>query len=155
MPLSESPLLSVRNLQITFDTEQGPVAAVENLSFDLNAGEVLGLVGESGCGKSVTALSIMALLPNPPGRVSGGEILFQGADLLKKSRRQMRRTRGKLISMIFQEPLTSLNPVFTIGDQLIETVRWHEAMGTAAARRRAVEMLDKVGIPSPAARLDD
>jgi oligopeptide/dipeptide ABC transporter ATP-binding protein len=155
MPSPEPTLLSVRDLKVTFDTEQGPVAAVENLSFDLHAGEVLGLVGESGCGKSVTALSIMGLLPNPPGRVSGGEILFQGADLLKKSRREMRRTRGKLISMIFQEPLTSLNPVFTIGDQLVETVKWHEAMGTAAARRRAVEMLDKVGIPSPAARLDD
>jgi peptide/nickel transport system ATP-binding protein/oligopeptide transport system ATP-binding protein len=155
MPASEPALLSVRNLTIAFDTEQGPVAAVENLSFDIRAGQVLGLVGESGCGKSVTALSIMGLLPNPPGRVSGGEILFQGADLLKKSRREMRRTRGKLISMIFQEPLTSLNPVFTIGDQLVETVKWHESMGTAAARRRAVEMLDKVGIPSPAARLDD
>jgi peptide/nickel transport system ATP-binding protein/oligopeptide transport system ATP-binding protein len=155
MPPSEPALLSVRDLKITFDTEQGPVAAVENLSFDLRAGEVLGLVGESGCGKSVTALSIMGLLPNPPGRVSGGEILFQGADLLKKSRREMRRTRGKLISMVFQEPLTSLNPVFTIGDQLVETVKWHESMGGAAARRRAVEMLDKVGIPSPAARLDD
>jgi peptide/nickel transport system ATP-binding protein len=121
MPPLEPALLSVRDLKITFDTEQGPVAAVENLSFDLRAGEVLGLVGESGCGKSVTALSIMGLLPNPPGRVSGGEILFQGADLLKKSRREMRRTRGKLISMVFQEPLTSLNPVFTIGDQLVET----------------------------------
>jgi oligopeptide/dipeptide ABC transporter ATP-binding protein len=155
MPSSQPALLSVRNLKITFDTEQGPVTAVDDLSFDLDAGEVLGLVGESGCGKSVTALSIMGLLPDPPGRVSGGEILFQGADLLKVSRREMRRTRGKRISMVFQEPLTSLNPVFTIGDQLVETVKWHESMGAAAARRRAVEMLDKVGIPSPAARLDD
>ena len=152
---SEPALLSVRNLSIKFATEQGAVTAVDDLSFDLGAGEVLGLVGESGCGKSVTALSIMGLLSTPPGRIGGGQILFEGQDLLTKSRRDMRRIRGSRISMIFQEPMTSLNPVFTIGDQLIETIRWHEWIGPAAARRRAVEMLDKVGIPSPAQRLDD
>ena len=152
---SEPVLLSVRNLSVMFATEQGPVTAVDNLSFDLGAGQVLGLVGESGCGKSVTALSILGLLPSPPGRIGGGQILFEGENLLAKSRREMRRIRGSQISMIFQEPMTSLNPVFTIGDQLIETIRWHERMGSAAARRRAVEMLDKVGIPSPAQRLDE
>jgi peptide/nickel transport system ATP-binding protein/oligopeptide transport system ATP-binding protein len=152
---SEPALLSVRNLSVMFATEQGPVTAVDDLSFELAAGEVLGLVGESGCGKSVTALSIMGLLPNPPGRIGGGQILLEGENLLAKSRREMRRVRGSKVSMIFQEPMTSLNPVFTIGDQLIETIRWHERMGSTAARRHAVEMLDKVGIPSPAQRLDE
>jgi len=119
------PLLSVRGLTIEFGTDQGPARAVDDLSFDLRAGEVLGIVGESGSGKSVTALSIMGLLPQPPGRVTAGEILFEGSDLLKKPPSEMRKIRGNDISMIFQEPMTSLNPVFTIGDQLTEAVRWH------------------------------
>ena len=150
-----APLLSVRGLRVQFGTDQGPATAVDGLSFDLHAGEVLGIVGESGSGKSVTALSIMGLLPTPPGRVAGGEILFEGEDLLKKSRSDMRKIRGGAISMIFQEPMTSLNPVFTIGDQLTEAVRWHERVGMAAARDRAIEMLQKVGISSPARRLED
>jgi oligopeptide/dipeptide ABC transporter ATP-binding protein len=152
---STSPLLSVRGLKVAFSTEQGPAPAVDDVSFDVNPGEVLGIVGESGSGKSVTALSIMGLLPTPPGRVTGGEILFQGEDLLKKSRTEMRKIRGGAISMIFQEPMTSLNPVFSIGDQVSEAIRWHENLGPAAARDRAVEMLIKVGIPSPQRRLDD
>ncbi len=153
--ISTPPLLSVRGLRIEFGTDQGPARAVDDLSFDLNAGEVLGIVGESGSGKSVTALSIMGLLPTPPGRVTAGEILFEGEDLLRKSRNDMRKIRGNEISMIFQEPMTSLNPVFTIGDQLTEAVRWHERVSMATARDRAIEMLSKVGIPSPERRLAD
>jgi len=152
---STSPLLSVRGLKVAFSTEQGPAPAVDDVSFDVKPGEVLGIVGESGSGKSVTALSIMGLLPTPPGRITGGEILFQGEDLLKKSRTEMRKIRGGAISMIFQEPMTSLNPVFSIGDQVSEAIRWHENLGPAAARDRAIEMLTKVGIPSPQRRLDD
>ena len=152
---STPPLLSVRGLRIEFGTDQGPAKAVDDLSFDLSAGEVLGIVGESGSGKSVTALSIMGLLPTPPGRVTAGEILFEGEDLLRKSQNDMRKLRGNEISMIFQEPMTSLNPVFTVGDQLTEAVRWHERVGMAAARDRAIEMLGKVGIPSPERRLND
>jgi oligopeptide/dipeptide ABC transporter ATP-binding protein len=152
---AETPLLSVRNLRVGFDTEQGPVTAVGGLSLDLKQGEVLGLVGESGCGKSVTALSILGLLPTPPARVLGGEILFEGTDLLKSSIANLRRIRGKRIAMIFQEPMSSLNPVFTIGDQLTETIRHHEGIGRSDAQRRAIKMLDTVGIPAAASRLDD
>jgi len=150
-----TPLLSVRNLRVGFDTEQGPVTAVGGLSLDLKQGEVLGLVGESGCGKSVTALSILGLLPTPPARVLGGEILFEGTDLLKSSIANLRRIRGKRIAMIFQEPMSSLNPVFTIGDQLTETIRHHDGVGRADAQRRAIKMLDTVGIAAAASRLDD
>ena len=154
-PATTPPLLSVRDLRIDFGTERGAVTAVDGISFDLKAGEVLGLVGESGCGKSVTALAIMGLLPNPPGRIAGGQILFAGRDLVTTSRAQMRRIRGQRISMIFQEPMTSLNPVYTVGNQLTETIRWHESVSRKAARDRAVEMLVKVGIPSPRQRLDE
>ena len=150
-----TPLLSVRNLRTVFGTMQGEVTAVDDVSFDVVPGEVLGIVGESGSGKSVTALSIMGLLPQPPGRVAGGEILFEGRDLLKLSPGALRQMRGSAIGMIFQEPMTSLNPVFTIGDQISETVRVHERIGAQAARNRAIEMLEKVGIPSPARRIDD
>ncbi len=148
-------LLAVRNLRIGFDTEQGPITAVDDVSFDLKAGEVLGLVGESGCGKSVTALSILGLLPTPPARILSGEILFEGVDLLKTDIGALRRIRGKRIAMIFQEPMSSLNPVFTVGDQLMETIRRHEGIGRAEAQRRAIKMLDTVGIPAAAKRLDD
>ncbi len=149
------PLLSVRNLRTVFGTMQGDVTAVDDVSFDVAPGEVLGIVGESGSGKSVTALSIMGLLPQPPGRVVGGEILFEGRDLLKLPKSEMRRLRGSAIGMIFQEPMTSLNPVFSIGDQITETIRVHERIGAAAARARGIEMLEKVGIPSPQRRIDD
>jgi peptide/nickel transport system ATP-binding protein/oligopeptide transport system ATP-binding protein len=153
--MAAQPLLSVRNLRTVFGTMQGDVTAVDDVSFDVAPGEVLGIVGESGSGKSVTALSIMGLLPQPPGRVAGGEILFEGRDLLKLPKSEMRRMRGSAIGMIFQEPMTSLNPVFTIGDQITETIRVHERIGAAAARVRGIEMLEKVGIPSPQRRIDD
>jgi oligopeptide/dipeptide ABC transporter ATP-binding protein len=149
------PLLSVRNLRTEFSGEDGRFAAVEDVSFDLDEGEVIGIVGESGSGKSVTALSILRLIPEPPGRIAEGRILFDGQDLLELSERRMRRIRGSRISMIFQEPMTSLNPVFTIGDQIVETIRFHERVGRRAARDRAVEILDRVGIALPAQRLDE
>ena len=154
-PATDPPLLSVRDLRIDFDTEQGPITAIDGVSFDVRAGEVLGLVGESGCGKSVTALSILGLLPVPPARVTGGEIRFDGTNLLAERRAAMRAVRGKRIAMIFQEPMSSLNPVFTVGDQMTETIRRHERVGRSEARRRAAAMLDKVGIPAATSRLDD
>ncbi len=148
-----APLLSIRDLRIDFATEHGPITAVDGISLDVRPGEVLGLVGESGCGKSVSALAVMGLLSVPPARVAGGQILFEGRDLLKASTFEMQRLRGRRMSMIFQEPMSSLNPVISIGDQLIETVRWHERLSRRAAQDRAIEMLDKVGIPSPAGRM--
>lgn len=150
-----APLLSVRNLRTHFITEDGEVPAVDGVSFDLSAGETLGIVGESGSGKSVTSLSIMRLIPTPPGRIAGGEILFNGEDLLKKSPAEMRKIRGNDISMIFQEPMTSLNPVFTIGDQIMEAIILHQKLSKKDARDRAIEMLRLVGIPSPEQRVDE
>jgi peptide/nickel transport system ATP-binding protein/oligopeptide transport system ATP-binding protein len=148
-------LLSVANLTTAFRTGSGEAAAIEDISFDLQEGEILGIVGESGSGKSVTALTIMGLLPSPPARVLTGSVTFLGQDLLRLSDAAMRRVRGAGIAMVFQEPMTSLNPVFTIGEQVIETIRAHEAMSQRALFARAVEMLEKVGIPSPAARMTD
>ena len=124
--MTATPLLQVRGLQTYFKTEAGIAKAVDGVSFDIQAGEVLGLVGESGSGKSVTALSILRLIPDPPGKIAGGSIVFKGKDLLKLSWEEIRHIRGKEISMIFQEPMTSLNPVFTIGMQLMEDVLEHE-----------------------------
>jgi len=149
-----APILSVRDLTTELATERGRFVAVDGVSFDLYPGEVLGIVGESGCGKSMTALSILGLVPQPPGRITGGRVLFEGRDLLRLPERELQRIRGAAISMIFQEPTTSLNPVFTIGDQIAETLRRHERLGRRAARARAVELLAKVGIPAPAERLD-
>ena len=149
------PLLAVRNLRTEFSGDDGTFAAVEDVSFDLEAGEVIGIVGESGSGKSVTALSILGLIPDPPGRITRGSITFDGQELLGLAERRMRRIRGADIAMIFQEPMTSLNPVITIGDQIVETIRFHERLGRKAARDRAVEMLDRVGIALPAQRLDE
>jgi oligopeptide/dipeptide ABC transporter ATP-binding protein len=148
-------LLEVRGLRTEFRTEDGGFAAVDGVSFELAPGEVLGIVGESGSGKSVTALSILRLIPSPPGRITKGEILFEGKDLLSLSERQMRAIRGGDISMIFQEPMTSLNPVFNIGEQIIETIRHHESVSKRMALERAVELLDLVGIPSPRERLSE
>ncbi len=148
-------LLSVRDLRVLFGTEHGEIAAVDDIGFDLAPGEILGVVGESGSGKSVTALAIMGLLPKPPSRIGQGTIHFQGQDLLQLGERDMRGIRGPGIGMIFQEPMTSLNPVFTIGDQLMETVRVHQRLGPKEQRERAVEMLARVGIALPARRLDD
>ncbi len=153
--ISNAPLLSVRNLTTVFATRKGEVRAVDDVSFDLGKNEVLGIVGESGSGKSVTALSILGLLPQPPGRVAGGEVVFEGRDLLQMPESQVQKIRGGDISMIFQEPMTSLNPVFSVGDQIMETIRVHEKLGSKAVRERAIEMLAKVGIPSPERRIDD
>src|SRR5262249_19486933 len=147
-------LLSVSNLRVVFGSGRGELPAVDDVGFEVAEGEVLGIVGESGSGKSVTALSIMGLLPRPPARVAGS-IRFEGAELLGLSERGMQRVRGPGIGMIFQGPMTSLNPVFPIGDQLMETVRVHERIGKAAQRERAIGMLTKVGIAEPVRRLRD
>jgi oligopeptide/dipeptide ABC transporter ATP-binding protein len=148
-------LLQVRDLTTAFRTGSGEVTAVENISFSLEKGEVLGIVGESGSGKSVTALAIMGLLPRPPARILGGSIQFENRDLLQLSDRAMQRLRGPGIAMVFQEPMTSLNPVFTIGEQIMETIRAHQPLSQKATYARAVEMLEKVGIPSAIARMAD
>ena len=146
-------LLEVRDLQTHFFTQGGVVKAVDGVSYDLEAGETLGLVGESGCGKSVSALSIMRLIPDPPGKTVGGEVIFDGQDLLKLPDDQMRRVRGKQISMVFQEPMTSLNPVLSIERQLTESLELHLGMSKAEARREAVRRLEQVGIPDPERRI--
>jgi oligopeptide/dipeptide ABC transporter ATP-binding protein len=148
-------LLEVRGLTTAFATGHGEVTAIEDVSFSLDEGEVLGIVGESGSGKSVTALTIMGLLPQPPARIIAGNVRFDGNDLTRLPDTRMQKIRGPGIGMVFQEPMTSLNPVFTIGDQVMETVRAHERIGTAALRARTLEMLERVGIPSAARRLDD
>ncbi len=148
-------LLEVRNLTTAFRTERGEITAIEDVSFDLDEGEILGIVGESGSGKSVTALTIMGLLPQPPARIVGGSVRFAGELLTGASERRMEAIRGQGIGMVFQEPMTSLNPVFTIGEQIMETIRAHERVSSAEQRRRAIAMLDKVGIPSAARRLED
>ncbi len=149
------PLLALRDLRTHFFTDAGVVRAVDGVSFEIHAGETLAVVGESGSGKSVTSLSILRLIAEPPGRIVGGAITFRGADLTKKSQAEMRRIRGKEISMIFQEPMTSLNPVFTCGEQIVEAVMLHEKADRAAARQRAIEMLQLVGIPLPEQRVDE
>jgi len=148
------PLLEVRGLKTRFSVEEGSVLAVDDVSFSLPPGGTLGVVGESGCGKSVTALSVMRLVPDPPGRVVAGEIRFKGRDLLALPEQEMRRIRGNQISMIFQEPMTSLNPVYTVGEQIGEPARVHQGLDRKQAKARAVEMLHQVGIPAPEQRVD-
>jgi oligopeptide transport system ATP-binding protein len=149
------PLLTVQDLRTYFFTRAGVVRAVDGVSFDLQRGETLGIVGESGSGKSVTALSIMRLIPSPPGRIVGGRIIFDGRDLLALNKGELRRLRGSAISMIFQDPMTALNPVFTIGYQLVETIRAHQQMSKSRATAHAAELLARVGIPAPQRRLRD
>lgn len=146
-------LISIRDLTIHYFTDDGVVKAVNGIDLDIAKGETLGLVGETGAGKTTTALGIMRLIPNPPGRIVGGEILFGGADLLKESEKNMRRHRGFDFSMIFQDPMTSLNPVLTVGDQIAEVVRLHEKVSRAEASKKAAQMLELVGIP--AERMND
>jgi peptide/nickel transport system ATP-binding protein len=146
-------LLEVQDLVTEFRTEHGTVRAVDRVSFEIGPGVTLGVVGESGCGKSVTALSILRLVPDPPGRIAAGRIRYRGRDLLELAEPDMRDIRGHKISMIFQEPMTSLNPVLTAGDQVAEAVRLHQKKSRSQAREVAVEMLQLVGIPSPAERL--
>jgi len=148
-------LLEVKNLKTYFFTDEGVVKAVDDVSFSLRRGESLGIVGESGSGKSVTALSIMRLIQDPPGKILGGEILFKGEDLLKKKEEEMRDVRGNKISMIFQDPMTSLNPVFTIGDQIMEAIILHQKLDKTSARRKAIEMLELVRIPEAEKRIDE
>lgn len=145
--MSSSTLLSVRGLQTYFETEDGTVRAVDGIDFDLEKGKTLGIVGESGSGKSVTNLSVMRLIPQPPGRIAGGAIHFGGNDLLKLSNEEMRRIRGDRIAMIFQDPMTSLNPFMRISDQLMEVTRLHRGYGKSQAYDHAIRMLDLVGIP--------
>src|SRR5687767_2090573 len=147
-------LLQVRNLKTSFLTSAGVVRAVDGVSWDVREGETVALVGESGCGKSVSALSIMRLVSEPAGRIEAGEVLYKGRDLLKLSEPEMRRVRGREIAMVFQEPMTSLNPVLTIGRQLTEGLEIHLGMKEPAARARAIELLGMVGIPDPERRLD-
>lgn len=147
-------LLSIEGLQTRFTSDGKSILAVDDVSISIEAGQTVGVVGESGCGKSVTALSVMGLIPDPPGRIVGGKIVFDGEDLLKKSPEEMRRIRGRKIGMIFQEPMTSLNPVFTVGDQIGEGLRLHEGLNRRQARERAVELLQLVGIPAPEDRVD-
>ena len=147
-------LLNVEKLETCFFSDDGIARAVDGVSFVLSKGETLGLVGESGCGKSVTSLSLMRLIPEPPGRIVAGKITFKGRDLLKLSEREMRKVRGNDIAMIFQEPMTSLNPVFTCGTQVDEAVMLHQGLGPEAARERTVEMLHRVGMPDPVQRAE-
>ncbi len=150
-----NPVLEVKNLKTAFRTEGGQLMAVDDVSFSVMPGQTLGIVGESGCGKSVTSLSVMGLIPNPPGRIVGGEINFKGRDLVKLPAAEMRKIRGNEISMIFQEPMTSLNPVFTIGNQIMETIILHQKLSKDKAREKAIDMLRLVGIPAPERRIDD
>ena len=148
-------LLEVKNLKTYFYTEEGLTKAVDGLDLQLHEGETLAIVGESGCGKSVTSLSILGLITTPPGKIEAGEILFDGEDLLKKSEKQMRKIRGNKISMIFQEPLTSLNPVFTVGKQIMEALILHRSLDKKAAREEAIRLLKLVGLPNPEKAVDD
>jgi oligopeptide transport system ATP-binding protein len=146
-------LLEVRDLHVSFKTYNGEVKAVRGVSFDIDKGETVAIVGESGCGKSVTSQTIMRLIPNPPGFIKQGEILFDGTDLAKATEKQMEKIRGQEIAMIFQDPMTSLNPTMTVGAQIIEGLVKHQKMSKAEAKQKAIEMLRLVGIPSPESRL--
>ena len=146
-------LLHVNNLQVQFSTYAGIVRAVRGVDFKVYPGEVVALVGESGCGKSVTAQSIMRLIPSPPGEITGGSIMFNGEEILTKSERQMRKIRGNTIGMIFQDPMTFLNPVLSIATQVTENLRLHKGMSKTQAMQRAIELFKLVGIPDPEARL--
>lgn len=148
-------LLEVKDLKTYFYTEEGMVPAVDEVSFSLNKGETIGIVGESGCGKSITSLSVMRLIPDPPGKIVGGDIMFEGENILEKSEAEMRHIRGNEISMIFQEPMTSLNPVFTVGHQIMEAVILHQGVGKKEARSKTIDMLRLVGISSPERRIDE
>lgn len=150
-----NPLLEIRNLKTRFYTQDGVVKAVNDVSYTMNSGEILGVVGESGCGKSVHALSIMQLIPDPPGKITNGEIWFDGQDILKLNEDQMQKVRGRDIAMIFQDPMTSLNPVFTVGFQIVEALLLHNDMTKGEAKDRAGELLDLVGIPDAKQRLND
>lgn len=145
--MANTPVLDIKQLKTSFFSSDGEIPAVDEISFSVKKGEILGIVGESGCGKSVTSLSIMKLIPQPPGKIVGGEILLNGENLVAASEKRMREIRGNEVAMIFQEPMTSLNPLFTIGNQLIEGITIHTKLGKKAAYQQAVEMLKLVGLP--------
>lgn len=153
--MSDVPILEIRNVRTYFYTDEGVAKAVDDVSYRIQKGKILGVVGESGCGKSVTALSIMRLIPDPPGKIVSGSMQFDGTELLDLSEEEMRGIRGNDISMIFQEPMTSLNPVFTVGDQIMEAILLHQNKNRQEAREIAIEMLRKVGIPAPESRVDE
>ncbi|TGE32357.1 ABC transporter ATP-binding protein [Desulfosporosinus sp. Sb-LF] len=151
--MSQELLLQVKDLRTHFYTEAGVVKAVDGVNLEINKGETLGVVGESGSGKSITAMSIMRLIPVPPGKIVSGEIIFNGKDLLKTSESEMMKIRGNEIAMIFQDPMTSLNPVLTVGDQIMEAIVLHQNVGRSEAKKKAIEMLKKVGIPEAESRV--
>jgi peptide/nickel transport system ATP-binding protein len=153
--VSQTPVLDVKQLQTTFFSADGEIPAVDQISFSVNKGEILGIVGESGCGKSVTSLSIMKLVPQPPGKITNGEIWLNGENLVQASEKRMREIRGNEVAMIFQEPMTSLNPLFTIGNQLIEGIRIHKKMSKKEARIEAIQMLKLVGLPRAEQIIDE
>ena len=153
--MDTQPLIRVNNLSTFFYTDRGVVPAVNDVSFAIHKGETLGLVGESGCGKSVTALSILRLIPSPPGRIVSGRIYLEDREITAMSMSAVRRIRGNEISMIFQEPMTSLNPVITVGGQIAESLQLHKHMDDTEARERAIELLEQVGLPSPVKRIDE
>ena len=153
--MNEQVLLEINNLRTYFYTDEGVVPAVDDVSYRILSGETMGLVGESACGKSVTSLSIMQLIQIPPGKIVSGEIFFKGENLLKKTANEMRKIRGAEISMIFQEPMTSLNPVFTVGNQISEAITLHQGVSQREADKKTVEMLELVGIPSPERRVKE
>ena len=148
-------LLQVQDLRVEFKTRRGKALVLNGVDFEIHAGETLCVVGESGCGKSMTALALLRLIPSPPGRISSGRVMFQGQDLVAASTERMREVRGNRISMIFQEPMTSLNPVLTVGDQIGESLRLHAGLDAKAARAQAIAMLKQVGIPAPEKRVDE
>jgi ABC-type dipeptide/oligopeptide/nickel transport system ATPase component len=153
--MPDTPLIDINRLQTHFFVRGQVAKAVDNVNLTIESGQTLGLVGESGCGKSVTAHSIIQLIPDPPGKIVGGQIFFNGNDLLGYSEKQMRKIRGNQISMIFQEPMTSLNPVFSVGDQVGEVIRLHQKLSAKETRERVVDMFHRVGIPDANRRLDD
>lgn len=148
-------VLLARNLNVQFDVKGQPVDILSDVNFELERGETLGVVGESGCGKSMTALALLNMVPSPPGRISAGEVILNSENLLSLSKKEMKRVRGKEISMIFQEPMTSLNPVFTVGNQLIETIREHKKISKDDALSEAIELLKSVQIPAPEQRIKE
>lgn len=153
--MSQEMLIQVKDLCTHFHTEAGVVKAVDGVTLEIHKGETLGVVGESGSGKSVTAMSILKLIPSPPGQIVGGEVLFEGRDLLKLPEHEMMKIRGNEIAMIFQDPMTSLNPVLTIGDQIMEAIILHQKVSKAEAKQKTIEMLNKVGIPEAATRVNN